>query len=89
MAASEDELVAAVMATGRRWGAYGVQVRALANREYVDDNDRLTAEAGITPATWSGWRSLAGHKGLPIEAVVRAAVRGRLADVVDMPEEVR
>jgi len=55
----------------------------------VDDQDLigmiLAAEHGVEAARISAYRSLARSRGLTLEQTLRAAFRGELRDVVDLP----
>ncbi len=51
-------------------------------RQAAGDHDRIEY-AGH--ASVSAYESLAAHRGLPLEAVARAAAQGRLADIARLP----
>jgi hypothetical protein len=64
---------------------------AAAAPSWSDDEDaaeglRLAEDHGVSAARISAYRSLARSRGLTLEQVLRAAFRGELRDVVQLPE---
>jgi len=51
-------------------------------RQAAGDHDRIEYAGN---ASVSAYESLAAHRGLPLEAVARAAAQGRLADIARLP----
>ncbi len=47
---------------------------------------RLAAEHGVDPTRIAAYRSLAHSRGLDLEQVLRAAFRGELREVVELPK---
>ena len=62
-----------------------VEFRSAKSREA----ERLIREHGIAPERLPAYRSLAESRGVPLETVLRAWMRGDLRDIVTMPTVVR
>jgi len=88
--AQEDRAVAALVALASklpREERADFRPRAESDPDDPDaEGLAVAADHGIDPARLTALRSLARSRGLNLEQVLRAAMRGELRDVVELPE---
>lgn len=82
----EDRLVSALVKVASRSG--DIECATMSPRERRDDDDdadRIAREHGFSPDRLIAMRALARSRGVGLDVVLRAALRGDLRDIVTMP----
>ncbi len=89
-AAEIDRLVSALLTVAGRLGGEERATVPFLERRGDDPDDaaaRLVAEHGLSGLRLQAFRGLAKSRGVGLEVVLRAALRGALREIVELPEQ--